>query len=247
MKHEAYRLMEELDESYWWYQARREIVCDALVRFLPARGDVVDYGSGAGATAARLRDLGYRVIAADVNDDMLQACRRRGLPTVNLGERPIPPASADGVLACDVLEHVEDDVGLLKSLRDALRPGGLLVGTVPAYELLWSGEDFVSGHLRRYTRRSLRASLGDAGYEVVWASYFNTLLFPLASLVIMSKRLFRPRAMYRSNVEPLPARQNALLRAVFERERWLLRRVRLPFGLSVIFVARPPREGADVI
>jgi SAM-dependent methyltransferase len=244
MKHEAYRLMADLDESHWWYQARREIVCDVAARFLPAGCDVVDYGSGAGATAARLRDLGFRVVAADVSDDMLQACRSRGLPTIDLREHSIPPAAADGVLACDVLEHAENDVDLLNTLCEALRPGGLLVGTVPAYEFLWSGEDFVSNHFRRYTRRSLCASLGAAGYEAVWVSYFNTLLFPLAASVILGKRLFRPRDMYRSNVEPLPARRNDLLRAVFEKERGLLRRVRLPFGLSVIFVARP-RPGQE--
>jgi SAM-dependent methyltransferase len=239
MEHEAYRLMADLDESHWWYQARREIVCDVVARFLPAGGDLVDYGCGAGATAARLRDLGYRVVGADVNDEILQTCRRRGLPTINLSVASIPPASADGALACDVLEHAADDVGLLKTLHEILRPGGLLVGTVPAYEILWSGEDYVSRHFRRYTRSLVCGTLGAAGYEVVWASYFNTLLFPLAASVILGKRLFRPRDMYRSNVAPLPTWRNNFLRAVFAKERGLLRHVRLPFGLSVIFVARP--------
>jgi SAM-dependent methyltransferase len=239
MKQEAYRLMADLDESHWWYQARRQIICDVAVRFFPGGCEVVDYGSGAGATAARLRELGFRVIAADVNADMLRACRSRGLPTIDLSERSVPAAAADGVLACDVLEHAENDVELLDTLYEVLRPGGLLVGTVPAYEFLWSGEDFVSDHFRRYTRRSLCASLGAAGYDAVWVSHFNTILFPLAASVILGKRLFYPRDMYRSNVELLPPWRNNLLRSVFEKERGLLRRVRLPFGLSIIFVARP--------
>jgi hypothetical protein len=78
-----------------------------------------------------------------------------------------------------------------------------------------------------------------AGYEVVWASYFNTLLFFLVASVILAKRLLRPRDMYRSNLRPLPAWQNALLRRVFSKERFLLRWLKLPFGLSLIFVARP--------
>src|SRR4051812_2319924 len=64
MKDEAYRLMADLDESYWWYRARREIVCDVVSRFVPPGRDVVDYGCGTGAIAARLRDLGYRAIGA---------------------------------------------------------------------------------------------------------------------------------------------------------------------------------------
>jgi SAM-dependent methyltransferase len=241
MKNEAYQLMSDLDETYWWFQARREIIADVVARFVPAGGAILDYGSGTGALAARLCSDGYRVVAADVSKEMLAACRERGIPTIALDEAALPPVSADCVLACDVLEHVEDDIGLLGTLRDVIRPGGLFIGTVPAYEFLWSGEDHVSSHFRRYTRSTLTTSLESAGYEVVWSSYFNTLLFPLAASVILAKRLFRPRDMYRSNVAPLPGWQNTLFRSVFAKERRLLRWLRLPFGLSILFVARPSR------
>jgi SAM-dependent methyltransferase len=241
MKDEAYRLMANLDETYWWFQARREIVCDIVARFVLAGGDIVDYGGGTGSTAARLRRNGYEVIAAEVSKEMLEACRERGIPTVDLGCQWMPPASVDCVLACDVLEHVEDDLSLLAKLRAVLRPGGLLIGTVPAYEFLWSGEDYVSSHVRRYTKSTLKKSLEGAEYEVVWSSYFNTLLFPLAASVILTKRLLRPRDMYRSNIEPIPGWQNTLFRSIFSKERKLLRRLRLPFGLSLAFVARPRR------
>ena len=239
MKEEAYRLQESLDDSYWWFQARREIVCDVVSRFVTPGSGLVDYGCGTGAIAARLRELGYRAIGAEVSAEMLEACRKRGVPTIDLSKEWIPPASADCVLACDMLEHAEDDLGLLKRLREAIRAGGLLIGTVPAYEFLWSGEDYVSSHFRRYTRARLGRSLRSADYEVLWSSYFNTLLFPLAVSVILAKRLFRPRDMYHSNVEPLPKWQNDFFRSVFSKERGLLRWVRLPFGLSVTFVARP--------
>lgn len=239
MKEEAYRLQDDLDDTYWWFQARREIICDVVGRFVAPGSDLVDYGCGTGSIAARLRALGFRAVGADVHEDMLAACHRRGLPTIDLGRETIPPGSCDGILACDVLEHAEDDLALLRTLRGALRPGGLFLGTVPAYEFLWSGEDHVSNHFRRYTRSALGRALRSAGYELVWSSYFNTLLFPLAASVIMTKRLLSPRAMYHSNVEPLPGWQNTLFRTIFLSERRLLRWLRLPFGLSIIFVARP--------
>jgi SAM-dependent methyltransferase len=238
MEEDAYHLMAELDDSHWWFQARREIVCDVVRRFVPSGSEVVDYGCGTGAIAARLREAGYRVVGAEVSEEMLGRCELRGVQTINLGEQWIPPASADCVLACDVLEHVEHDVELLVRLRDVLRPEGLFIATVPAYEFLWSGEDYVSRHFRRYTRRNLRKSFARGGYDVVWSSYFNTLLFPTASLVILTKRLFRPRAMYSSNVERLPPWQNSLFRTIFTQERALLRHLQLPFGLSVMCVAR---------
>jgi SAM-dependent methyltransferase len=239
MKEEAYRLMADLDESYWWFRARREIICDVVARFVPPGGDVVDYGCGTGSIAARLRDLGYRAVGAEVGAGMLEACRARGISTIDLSKEWIPRSSADCVLACDVLEHAEDDLGLLRRLRGTIRAGGLLIGTVPAYEFLWSGEDYASSHFRRYTRAALVRNLVSSDYEVLWSSYFNTLLFPLALSAILAKRLFRPRDMYRSNVEPLPKWQNDFFRSVFAKERGLLRWIRLPFGLSVLFVARP--------
>src|SRR5581483_7335569 len=139
----------------------------------------------------------------------------RGLQTVDVSESGLPPRSADCVLAGDVLEHVSDDLGLLKSLREALRPGALLVVTVPAYEFLWSGEDYVSEHVRRYTRGRLKRVLRSAGFELVRCGYFNTLLFPVILTVTLTKRLFFPREMYRSNVVPLPRWQNAVLHRLF--------------------------------
>src|SRR5262249_45660420 len=188
---------------------------------------------------ARLQNADYEVTGADVSAEMREACLHRGISTIDLATDSLPPESADCVICCDVLEHAENDLELLETLRGAIRSGGFLIGTVPAYEFLWSGEDYVSNHFRRYTRSTLVRRLDSAGFDVVRWSYFNTLLFPLACATILAKRLFRPRDMYRSNLERLPRWQNEVLRAIFSAERGLLRWSRLPFGLSLIFVARP--------
>lgn len=238
MKTVAYDLMSELGDSHWWYRARRLIVSDVIMRFVPPQSNVIDYGAGTGGTAATLKEFGYKVLAADISEDVLEECRVRGLATVNLKKESLRDSSADCLLAGDVLEHVHDDVALLFSLRQALRPDGLLVITVPAYEFLWSGEDYVSEHVRRYTRKSLQQHLNLAGFRVVWCSYFNTLLFPIIALVRVTKRILFPRAMYRSDVVPLPEWQNEFLASVFAFERYLLRWMRLPAGASLLAVAR---------
>jgi SAM-dependent methyltransferase len=244
MRAEAYRIMEGCEETYWWYRVRREIIADTARRFVPPGGDVLDYGCGHGATADRLRRLGYRVTVTDVAATALDACRRRGLPVVDPNDLGPPGDGYDLALACDVLEHVEDDAALLRRLRDALQPGGLVLVTVPAYEFLWSGEDYVSEHVRRYTRRRLASVLRASGFEVTWESYFNTVLFPPILAAILWKRLFRPRDLYRSNVEPLPPRLDAALGRAFALERPWLRHLRFPFGLSLIAVARRAETAA---
>jgi 2-polyprenyl-3-methyl-5-hydroxy-6-metoxy-1,4-benzoquinol methylase len=237
LKPEAYELMEAMEASHWWFRARREIVCSIVRRYVAPGSEILDFGCGAGRTARSLLDLGYRVTAADVAPQALAACRRLAIPTLDASREELPRGAADCVLAGDVLEHVADDLELLLRLRAALRPAGILIVTVPAYEFLWSGEDHVSEHFRRYTRGALKEKLIAAGYAITWTSYFNTLLFPGVAAAILATRLFRPRAMYRSNVSPAPRWLNEALYRVFAQEERLLRRVPLPAGMSILAVA----------
>jgi SAM-dependent methyltransferase len=239
MKNETYSLMKEFENTYWWYRARREIICDVVAHHVAPGAHILDVGSGTGATALQLQKMGYQVTAADNSAPALTASREAGLPTLDLTEHPIPPASTDCVLACDVLEHVNDDFGMLLKLRQALRPDGCLVATVPAYDFLWSGEDYVSEHVRRYRRSTLLEKIKSAGFESVWCSYFNTFLSPLVAATILAKRVFWPRDMYRSNIHQLPERLNEALYSVFAFERLALRELTFAFGTSIILIARP--------
>jgi len=239
MKSEAYSLMKEFEGTYWWYRARREIICDVVAHHITPGAEIIDVGCGTGATAVQLHSMGYKITAADESAPALAACKEANLPTLDLRDGPIPANSADCVLACDMLEHVEDDFGMLMKLREALRPGGSLILTVPAFEFLWSGEDYVSEHVRRYRLSTLIEKLKPAGLEPVWSSYFNTLLSPMVAATILAKRIFRPRDMYRSNIAPLPDRLNQALYSIFAFERLALREVSFPFGTSILLIARP--------
>jgi SAM-dependent methyltransferase len=230
--------MEELEDSYWWFRARNEIVCATVSRFVQGGAALLDYGCGTGGIAKRLLGLGFQVIGADLSEFALSKCQSAGIPVLDLRKEWPAPESVDAILACDMLEHVKDDVDELVKLRTAVRLGGHFVATVPAYEFLWSGEDYVSEHYRRYTKSRLRRLFRCAGYEVVRCTYFNTLLFPLMAAVIMGKRVFRPREMYRSNVQAVPNWQNACLYNIFARENWLVQRVGFPLGGSILIVAR---------
>lgn len=245
MKSIAFDLMAELEDSYWWYRSRRRILCDLIARLVPRGDTVIDFGAGTGGTARALAERGYRVLAADLSETALEACRMRGLHTLDLKTGRLRDKSANCVLAGDVLEHVSDDLALLIALRRSLRPGGVLVATVPAYEFLWSGEDYVSEHVRRYTRSRLKRQLRLAGFERVWCSYFNTLLFPVIVAVTLTKRLLFPREMYRSDVAPLGNWPNEILYRLFAFERYLLRWGRLPVGASLLAVARLADDGSD--
>lgn len=244
MKDVLHRLHHELDERHWWFVARRRIVLEELRRALGNRPDhtprILDIGCGGGAT---LRELGRLGEAAGVDPDAgaVDAARVRAGCDVRLGSLPgdIPfeDGSFDVVTLLDVLEHVDDDAGALDTVSRLLRPGGILLCTVPAFAFLWSEHDVLNEHRRRYTRRQLRARLEGAGLRVRKLSYYNTLLFaPIAALRVAR----RGRRTGRPDLGPVPEPINSLLRAIFGAEAIWLRRMTFPVGISVLAVAEKP-------
>jgi len=241
MKHDLYALTYELEESYWWYVARRNIMLQIIEDLAPKR--ILDYGCGTGKLMAVLRERGYTVVGADRSDEALRFCRERQLePLIDLKTEALPDASFDLVVMGDVLEHVEEEQALLKAVDASLRPGGTLLLTVPAYDWLWSGEDIVSEHKRRYTLPSLTAAIQSGGFAPVKGSYFNSLLLPVVAAVIWGEKLVSRKREPRSDLRPLPAWINEPLRWVFSLEESILRRTTLPFGASILMVAARPTD-----
>lgn len=237
MDPEAYALMHSLEERHWWFLARRDIVVQVVRRYTPAGGRILDYGAGTAFIAKGLRDGGYEVVVADVDEHALRACRAAEFPTIDLRTEAPPTSWADSVLLADALEHANREKDVLEAAIRSLSPRGHVIVTVPAFEFLWSGEDYMSHHRRRYTAARLREALEDAGLRVCWCQYFNTALFPLIATAILWKRLFRPRDMYRSNIRPVHPLLNRVLYRIFAAESRLVGRLGFPIGASLLAVA----------
>jgi SAM-dependent methyltransferase len=228
----------EEDRSHWWFRGRLAVIVAVLRRALPA-GPVrlLELGCGSGNVLAALAEFG-EAVGIEAHPDLIAAARAAGLD-VRAGRLPddlsVMPGWADAALLLDVVEHVDDDVAALRAARRTIADGGLLVVTVPAYRWLWSGHDDALGHRRRYTARRLRAVVERAGFSVLRVSYFNTLLFPAVALVRVWKTLRGDRGhdLHR----PSPA-VNRFLEGVFALERHVVPHVGLPFGASLILIAR---------
>ena len=237
--------MFELEDTYWWFVARRELVRELILRYRPARDEiaVLDVGCGTGATLKAIGDLGT-VLGIDRSPEALQFCRTRGLSKLaraKAEELPVASGSVDVVLALDLLEHIQDDAAAARELARVLRSGGVLLATVPAGPELWSEHDEALAHLRRYRAARLRRILVDAGFDIQKLSpVITTLLLPIAALRL-AQRIFPRKKGAPETAFIIPPRPiNWLLTKILRLERLWLRRFNFPVGVSLVAVARKP-------
>jgi len=179
-------------------------------------------------------------MCTDGSEQAVAFCAQRGV-SAQIGELPdkIPLAKEtfDAVLLLDVLEHLDDDRAALQTAAGLLKPGGIIVATVPAYQWLWSPRDEFHHHRRRYSRADFRGLLTLPQLRVEVLSHYNMWLFPPAAAVRLARR-FLPREKSQADLHVPPAPINLALHRIFGSERVLLGRVPLPFGLSLLAVAR---------
>lgn len=245
MESELYEEHALLERHQWWFVARRAILDQVLTAHLSGPGPrrILDVGCGTGGMLPMLSRFGD-VSGIEAAPLAVEHCRSSfGEFEVRLGAVPgdVPvDGSFDVVTAFDVIEHIPDDVGALRSLRSALRPGGTAVVTVPALPWLWSDHDVVNGHQRRYTRTRLLDVVAEADLELVHASFFNTVLLPVVAAARLGQRL-RTRAVVRHSDFTMPARWvNVLLTHLMSAERSVVSRRGLPIGVSLVAVAVRP-------
>lgn len=243
MKAELYAQMRELEDRHWWFTGRRRIVAAVIRRLrLPADARLLDAGCGTGGNLPMLAGFG-EVVGAEYDAGAAVLARARGVCEVVRaglpGGMPFVAGRFDLITLLDVLEHIDDDAASLRTLAGLLAPGGHLLITVPAFPFLWGPHDEAHHHKRRYRASGLRQTVEGAGLKLAWQSYYNSGLFPAVAAVRLLRKLL-PVGGAGSELALPPAPINALLEGLFAAERHLLGRVRLPFGVSLIAVARKP-------
>jgi SAM-dependent methyltransferase len=245
MEREQYSIMARREERHWWYAGMRRVALAVLDSVLDGQRNlrILDAGCGTGGTTVELSRFGD-VVGIDLAWEALEPAEDRGLTRLaraSIERLPFRTASFDAVTSFEVVYHlgVSSDTCALKEIRRVLKPGGLFLLRVPAHDWLRGEHDRLVHTRHRYSRAEVRRKLEDAAFNVEQLSWANTVLFPPAVAKRLMERFTSDSASGEPDLWQPPRVINALLEnAVAVESLAIPRRLPLPFGLSVLAVAR---------
>jgi SAM-dependent methyltransferase len=235
----------KLEPGSFWFRSRNRLLCWALKHYFPDAQSFFEIGCGTGFVLTGIRKelprltlVGGEVFSAGLS---LAADRLPGVDLYQMDARQIPFESEfDAIGAFDVLEHIRDDELVLAQMYRAVRKGGGIILTAPQHSFLWSEVDEYSRHVRRYSMFNLKAKVERAGFKMLRATSFVSLLLPLMLIARLKKRPanteFDPVAEFK-----LTALANYVLERVMDVERAMIRLgLSFPVGGSLLLVAKKP-------
>ncbi|MGQ0603647.1 MAG: class I SAM-dependent methyltransferase [Anaerolineales bacterium] len=242
MKLSEYETMFRVEDGLWWYAGMRAITRAVVEQFYPRGGQlrILDAGCGTGANMSCLSDYGT-VTGIDLVRYALSFARQRGhqpLCAASVKALPFASCTFDLVASLDVLPMLPADIETraLAEMARLLAPNGRLVLRAAAYDWLRGAHDRFWDVQHRYAPKELRWKLSQAGLVVEHLSFANMWLFPLAALKRLSERFFAEQA--ESDLALSAGALNRLLTSILSREGPWVARHSLPFGLSLMAVAR---------
>lgn len=246
MEKEEYRKHFELEERFWWFVGRREIV-ETIFKFYNVIKDrehnLLDIGCGTGFNLKIFQKY-IKSFGCDLSDEAIYFCKKRNLKNVvksNAGELPFYDEKFDVVTLLDVLYHrnIQSDINVIREARRVLKKNGYLIITDSAFNFLSSRHDIVFHARERYTKEKLSARLEENGFYILKLSYLNFFLFP----IVLSVRFFEKFTLNKnikpeSNLKPINNMLNKIFIYVLRTEAFLIRYLNFPFGSSILCLAK---------
>jgi 2-polyprenyl-3-methyl-5-hydroxy-6-metoxy-1,4-benzoquinol methylase len=169
----------ELEDESYWFVHRNEIILSLIEKFFEKK-EFLDVGGGNGFNSFSVQNVIEDVYLLEPGLNGCLNAKDRGVKNIicsTLESLNIENVKVDAVGLFDVLEHIEDDDYFLLQIHQILKDNGLIILSVPAYNMLWSNEDKIAGHFRRYKKQELEILLKKTGFEILFSTYFFSILF----------------------------------------------------------------------
>jgi SAM-dependent methyltransferase len=241
MRDDAYRELHQLENTHWWFVGAR-FIYRALIEIgfgKESKGQrMLEIGCGSGGNLATLNAFGptagLEMSAQPLA--MIQYRPQLGLVQASAEALPFASDSFDGVHLWAVLEHIENDLGVLREAGRVCRPRGCITLQTAALPVLWSHHDEANLHKRRYIRTQLAALLREAQLSPIQLSYQNFFAFFPTLVVRRIQRLFVRSPRYDMGfTNPWI---NRIMLNVLRFEAWFLKKYKFPIGIDLVAVCR---------
>jgi SAM-dependent methyltransferase len=242
---EYFSELAKLEERNFWFRARNHLIIWAIRRYLPEAQNFLEIGCGTGFVLSGIADAlpHLKLFGSEVYSAGLAFAAERAKTSTffQMDARHIPfEEEFDVIGAFDVLEHIQEDKRVLSAVHQAVCKGGGVILTVPQHPFLWSGQDEISCHVRRYTLAELRTKVEGAGFVVVKILSFVSLLLPLMMIARFRKRYPIEDSDPFEELK-ITGLANLLLEKTLALERVLIQLgVSFPAGGSLLLVAKKP-------
>jgi ubiquinone/menaquinone biosynthesis C-methylase UbiE len=241
-------LTSRVEETHFWFRGFRRFIAPAIAEMAGTRRDLrlLDCGCGTGHNLATLLRPYGRAFGFDLTPGGLLHAHAAGFPLARADMAAIPFQSArfDLVTSFDVMQYVGDDTAVMSEMARVLKPGGALVVTAAAFDVLRGGHAGTWPEVRRYTDATMRTIVENAGMKVHRLTYLFASLFP-AMLAVRALRRDQGAGGAKPAGEDwemrVPAAPiNTALTWMLSGEAAISRRIPMPLGSSVLVVARKP-------
>ncbi len=239
MEIQEYERMFRLENYYWWFQGRKSIVINLVRKFLPknVNPNILDAGCGTGMIFSHLESYGT-VVGIDLSKEALKFCHERRLrPLIhgNLTKLPFKNESFDLIVALDILEHIEKHENAASEFYRCLKKDGVIIFTVPAHPFIWSEHDIALHHFRRYTMCNFKDLLKTQNWKTLKISYAISFTFPAVVLYRVFSKIFKKEKQApKTDLIILPKFFNSILTNLIRIEAFLIKYIKLPFGISIV-------------
>ncbi len=240
-----------VEDRHFWFRARNLLIYEVVNRLsahLESGYRVLEVGCGTGYVLGVLRKACANGVVVGMErhfEGLPHAQRRSAGPLVQADARQLPFGKPfDLVGMFDVLEHIPEERETLLSLHSILAPGGKLILTVPAHQFLWSHFDEAAHHCRRYSSAQLHSTLTETGFAIDFMSQFGASIFPLVwgfrkvGGLRRSSSAKKARELAMQELQLIPVVNGALASLMSLEAKWLGRDHKLPFGTSLVCLAR---------
>lgn len=247
---EVFKILYEVEDTNFWFVSRNKIIQHLFKKYLGSRNNkILEIGCGTGYVLKGLEDkfINYQLVGSEIHIEGIKFAKERlqKVQFIQLDATKMPFENEyDAIGAFDVLEHIEEDEKVMKEVYKSLKKEGLFFISVPQYQWMWSINDDIAYHKRRYNRNEMKEKLSNNGFEVLYISSFVFMLFPF----MYFSRFFKQKNATEITDEVILKEMNELqlnpiINAVFglfmKIDVLLIKwNLSLPFGGSLITVAR---------